>query len=323
MDELTHYNERINGLDYHFVTLGSGPAILFLHGFPDLWLGWRPIMERFAQAGYMAIAPDLRGFGESQAAAGADQATAFDVLGDLIGILDHLGIERAGLVAHDWGAAVAWPIIQLRPDRFHAIAALSVPYQPHGPLSMIDFLKANAPPDLYLLYFLEEGLAEQELDADPARFLRQIVYSNSGEAPGDAMQAMRLAENGRLIDALYEPDGEVTCFPEEHVAIYADAFAKTGFRGALNTYRSLHRTWELMAGWADLVPTVPACFLVGERDVSLAMLGGAEGVRASMQCLPQADEPIILEGLGHFIQFEAPDLVADLLLDFYARIPQA
>jgi pimeloyl-ACP methyl ester carboxylesterase len=186
-------------------------------------------------------------------------------------------------------------------------------------MSIIDILRQSAPPDLYLLYFLQEGVAEKELDADPERFLRRIFYTNSGERTAGGAPEMRLAANGLLVDALDEPGASMKCFPDEHLAFYADSFRRTGFRGALNVYRSLHRTWELLAGWVDVPPTVPSLFIVGELDITMGLLGGRESIEAMSRMVPNAEDPVILNGLGHFLQFEAPDKVASLLLDFYGR----
>eukprot|EP01037_Dinobryon_pediforme_P027644 gene27644-30610_t len=95
MSDFVHDYADLNGLRYHFVTAGDGPAVLLLHGFPDLWVGWRPVMESLVARGYRVIAPDLRGFGETEAAKSADAATAIDVMGDLVALLDHLGIAPA------------------------------------------------------------------------------------------------------------------------------------------------------------------------------------------------------------------------------------
>ena len=162
-----HHQEKINGLDYHFVTCGEGPAVLFCHGFPDLWRTWRHQMLAVANAGFRAIAPDLRGFGETQGPEDPTAYTVIDVIGDLIGILDHLAIARAVIVGHDWGANISWAAPLLRPDRFAAVASLSVPYSPRPPKSLPEALRTQGPKGIYLLYFLERGRADAELDAAP------------------------------------------------------------------------------------------------------------------------------------------------------------
>lgn len=319
MTEFVHHHVRLNGLAYHFVTAGSGPPILFLHGFPDLWIGWRPVMERMVEAGYMVIAPDMRGCGDTEAAAGSEQATAVDLLGDMIAVLDHLEIAKVAVVAHDWGAEVGWTIIRLRPDRFAALTALSVPCFPRGEVSALQVLKETAPPDLYMFYFLEEGLAEQELDENPREFLRRLFYTGWGGRSDDHVATMRLAANGRLSDALDEPPGAENMIGDEELDIYARAYTQSGFRGALNTYRSLQRNWELLAGWADRAITVPTFYIGGSRDIVLGFPGVREIIDAMPSMMPMPMPPVILEGVGHFIQIERPDDVARLLTNFLAQ----
>lgn len=316
MINLSHHHEVLNGLSYHFVTAGEGPPILLLHGFPDLWIGWLPVMEVLVEAGYSVIAPDMRGFGETEGAHGASEATAVDVMGDLIALLDHLGLAKVAIVAHDWGAEVGWTIVKLRPDRFGAIAALSVPYAPRGPASLPKMLAEMAPPDLYMLYFLQEGVAEKELDARPEEFLRRLYYTNWGGRPGHEMAEMRLARNGRLIEGLEEAPPGWTTPDAAHLEAYVAAFKRTGFRTALNTYRSLHRNWELSAGWQDLPISVPALYIGGSRDIVLHFPGMQSLIDAMQQLIADARPPVLLDGVGHFIQMERPNEVGNLISDF-------
>jgi len=265
------------------------------------------------------FAPDMRGFAETEAVDACDQSTVFDLLGDLVAWLDHLGIKRAAVVGHDWGAEIAWGITLLRPDRFCAVTTLSVPFTPRGPMSLPAVVRAMAPPDFYMLYFLEEGRAEVELDADPKTFLRCLYYTNSGEVPGNAVPEMRLAANGRLTDGLLEPPGAMCCLPDEHLDLYARAFERTGFRGAQNTYRSLHRTWELMAGWTDRTIEVPSFYICADRDPIFHLPVMQAVIKAILHILPDAESSVVVEEVGHFIQMERPELTAVLLVDFLNR----
>jgi pimeloyl-ACP methyl ester carboxylesterase len=320
--EFTHHYDSINGLRYHYVTAGRGPALLFLHGFPDLWRSWEPIMRLCVQAGFRVIAPDLRGFGETESQK-PGTATAFDVLGDMIALLKLNDCDQVGLIGHDWGGELAWHLALLRPDRFAAIAALSVPYVPRGSQSLPAALRAFGPPDLYMLYFLEEGLAEQELNADPETFLRRVFYANHGMRPGPP-PTMRLSANGRLIDALDEPPPGFAYPAHFDLAHHIEAFKRTGFSPALDTYRSLHRTWELTAGWADKTVTVPALYIGGDKDIVLNFPGMRECVESMTTFLPQARSPHIFQDVGHFIQLERPTETAALLIEFFAQsLPRA
>lgn len=318
-DRFQHHHSTINGLAYHFVTCGSGPAVLFCHGFPDLWRSWRRQMLALAAHGYRAIAPDLRGFGESQGPKASNSYTAIDVVGDLIGILDQLGIDNATIVGHDWGASIAWTAALIRPDRFVGVAALSVPYTPRGPESMPEMLRKTAPPDLYMLYFFEPGAADAELDREPETFLRRLFYTNSGALPGGRVPSMRLSANGRLIEALESPPESMQWFDDAEIEIYANAFRRTGFTPALNTYRSLHRSWELLGAWADCTVEVPALYIGGERDVVRFFPGMQDVIDQFVQLVPRARPPVIVGGAGHFVHMEEPDQVNRLLLEFLAE----
>ncbi|KAI3425488.1 RING-type domain-containing protein [Psidium guajava] len=98
MDKIEHATVRANGINMHVASVGDGPEVLLLHGFPDLWYTWRHQMLSLASLGYRAIAPDLRGYGDTDAPPSAASYTAFHIVGDLVGLLDALGIERVFLV---------------------------------------------------------------------------------------------------------------------------------------------------------------------------------------------------------------------------------
>lgn len=318
--QLNHSNAEINGLQMHYVTAGEGPAIILCHGFPEIWYSWRKQIGALAEAGFKVIAPDLRGFGDSTGPAEAEHYTSIDVMGDLLKLMDFLGVEKAGICGHDWGATIAWNSALLRPDRFTAVASLSVPLTPRGPNSLPGMLKLTAPPSIYMLYFLEPGLAEKELDADGRTFLRRIFYTNSGNLAEGLQPNMFVAETGRLTDSLYEPAEPLAWLTEEDLDVYEEAYRKSGFRGALNTYRSLHRSWELMAGWEDLKIEVPALYVGGTRDIVLSFPGMMEAVEMMKTFAPKAEAPIMLEGIGHWIQHEAPESTNKALIEFFGKV---
>ena len=118
----------------HIASIGTGPVILFLHGFPELWYSWRHQLLYLSSLGYRCIAPDLRGYGDTDAPPSATSYTVYHSVGDLIGLLDHLGIDQVFLVAHDWGAVMAWYFCLFRPDRIKALVNLSVAFRPRHPV---------------------------------------------------------------------------------------------------------------------------------------------------------------------------------------------
>jgi len=131
---IQHRTVETNGIRLHIAEQGSGPLVILCHGFPECWYSWRHQLSALADAGFHAVAPDMRGYGQSDRPHDIDQYTLFHLVGDMVGLLDALGTESAVIAGHDWGAPVAWSAALLRPDRFPAVIALSVPYRPRGPV---------------------------------------------------------------------------------------------------------------------------------------------------------------------------------------------
>ncbi|KAJ6723401.1 hypothetical protein OIU74_007885, partial [Salix koriyanagi] len=133
MEKIEHTTVATNGINMHIASIGTGPAILFLHGFPELWYSWRHQLLSLSSLGYRCIAPDLRGYGDTDAPKNSREYTVFHILGDLVGLIDSLGIDKVFLVGHDWGAMVAWYFCMLRPDRIKSLVNMSIVFQPRNP----------------------------------------------------------------------------------------------------------------------------------------------------------------------------------------------
>ena len=129
---IRHRTVETNGIRMHLAEAGAGPVVVLCHGFPESWYSWRHQLTALAAAGYHAVAPDQRGYGQTDKPAAIDQFTLLHLVGDLVGLLDALGAPTAVIAGHDWGAPVAWHAALLRPDRFRAVIALSVPFRPRG-----------------------------------------------------------------------------------------------------------------------------------------------------------------------------------------------
>src|SRR5579859_278592 len=185
MPDIQHRFVETNGIRMHVAETGSGPLVLLLHGFPESWYSWRHQLRALSEAGYHVVAPDQRGYGQTDRPEAIDKYSMFHLVGDVIGLLDALGEEKAVVVGHDWGAPVAWQTALLRPDLVRGVVGLSVapPFPRQGdtpPLAAMDALFAGR---FYWNYFCRPGLADAEFAADPARTFRSFLYGASGDNP--------------------------------------------------------------------------------------------------------------------------------------------
>ena len=163
-----------NNIHMRYAEIGSGPLVLFCHGWPESWYSWRAQMAAVAAAGWRAVAPDMRGYGGTDAPEDPEHYTQLHHLGDLVGLLKALGAASAVVVGHDWGAPTAWHAALLRPDLFRAVVGMSVPYAPPGRLDLLGALERQGVSTFYMQYFQTPGVAEAELERDVAASVRRI-----------------------------------------------------------------------------------------------------------------------------------------------------
>jgi len=162
--KITHRTVKANGISIHIAEAGDGPLVLMLHGFPELWYSWRHQLPALAAAGYHAVAPDVRGYGGSDAPHEIEAYSTKNLVADAVGILDALGEESAVIVGHDWSAPTAWNSAVLHPERYRAVVGLSVPFLPRAPMPPTRLLKARFRDNFfYMLYFQEPGPPEVDV----------------------------------------------------------------------------------------------------------------------------------------------------------------
>jgi pimeloyl-ACP methyl ester carboxylesterase len=154
MEKIEHTTVATNGINMHIASIGTGPVVLFIHGFPELWYSWRHQLLSLSSLGYRCIAPDLRGYGDTDAPPSTASYTALHIIGDLVGLLDHLGVDQVFLVGHDWGATIAWHFSLFRPDRVKALVNMSVVFSPRNPaLDPVERSRALFGDDHYICRF--------------------------------------------------------------------------------------------------------------------------------------------------------------------------
>lgn len=310
-----------NGIRLRVAEMGEGPVVLLAHGWPESWYSWRHQLAALAEAGYRAVAPDMRGYGGSDA---PEDVNAYDVVtlaADMVGILDALGVERAVMVGHDWGSPVAAHTVLLHPDRFRALVLMSVPHGGRGPTNPMDGMRQNFGDNFfYMLYHNEPGgVAEAEYDANVRQFLFRIYQSpNSPRQPPEVTDPKRSA--GGWIPRIGEPLGLPDWLAEADLDYYVSQFEAAGFRGGLNYYRNIGRNWELTAALSDARIEVPTLFVAGAQDL---VIGGAskDDLQAMMaDTVPDLRGVVLLPGVGHWVQQEASDATNAAVLAFLAEL---
>ena len=319
---LSMHTLDVNGLRMQVAMQGSGPLVLLCHGFPELWVSWRAQLEALAAAGYRAVAPDMRGYGGTTAPADATAYSQLHLVGDMVELVRALKETQAVIVGHDWGAPVAWNAALLRPDVFRAVVGMSVPFAPPGRVELLASLRDAGVHNFYLQYFQTPGVAEAELERDAGASLRRIHFSGSGE--GRALLGRTvfgaLAPGQGFLGNLVEPPSLPEWWSESDTAYYSAEFARTGFRGGLNWYRNITRSWELLAPWRGQVIRQPSMFIAGSSDDVLNFPSSRSQIDNYTKTLPGLRGCHILEGAGHWIQRERAKQVNAHLLDFLANL---
>lgn len=300
---------------------GSGPLAILVHGFPESWYSWRHQLGPLAQAGYTACAIDVRGYGGSDKPPLVEDYTLEKIAGDLAGLADALQPGApAILIGHDWGAPIVWNTALTRPDRFSAVAGLSVPFAgvPGRPFTEVFREHFTAKGRFfYQEYFQEPGVAEEEAEADPREWVHRMMYSISGDVPPGGWWDKPLGAT--FLEGLPDP-AEVAWLSERDLDFYEAEFKGSGFRGPLNRYRNHERDYEWLQGWAGKRIEQPALFIGGDRDPATFLFGAVTDPVAMMKNFAPMVEGHVLKGVGHWTQQERPEEVNRLLLDWLARL---
>jgi pimeloyl-ACP methyl ester carboxylesterase len=318
MSDLKHGFVRTNGVSLHYVEAGAGPLIVLCHGWPESWYSWRHQIPALAAAGYRVVAPDQRGYGQSDRPEPIAAYNILDLVGDIVGLVNALGEKQAVIVGHDWGAMVAQQAALLRPDLFSALGLLSVPFIPRVPVRpAVRFAQITKQMHFYQEYFQEPDKAERELEEDVRGTLLGLL-AESSLAPGERVTHTIVAfpKNVRLADVIRArvPDKRPPWLTEEDIDFYVGEFTRAGFRGGINWYRNIDRNWELTPFQDGAKVLQPTVFIAGERDLVLKMT--AEALAAQPTNVPNLKGTHLVANAGHWVQQQQPGAVNELLLGF-------
>jgi pimeloyl-ACP methyl ester carboxylesterase len=276
-------------------------------------------LPALAKEGYHVVAPDQRGYGQTERPDAIEAYNLLQLTGDMVGLVTALGEEQAVIIGHDWGAPVAWYSALLRPDIFHALGLLSVPYRPRSDIHPAETMKLIAgEQQFYQQYFQEPGKAEAEFEADVRTSLLKFLYSNSGDAPPKKRWRFVFGKAEKCLDSATVPATLPAWLTAKDLDMFTQEFERTGFRGGLNWYRNLDRIWELTPFLRGAKLRQPSLFVAGEEDVVITM--ARQSFDNLEDAMPNLRKKVLLPGAGHWIQQERPTEVNELLIEFLADV---
>lgn len=291
---------------------GSGPAVVLSHGFPELAYSWRHQIRALLDAGFRVIAPDQRGYGESDAPEGREAYDIDHLTGDLVRLLDALGEEKAVFAGHDWGGFVVWAMPLLHPDRTAGVIGVNTPYSARMPLAPTQAMRMVAgedPDSIYILWFQHPGVAETELARDPRLLFEKLMR----RAISPDLVAERAAQGGLDMNPFRRlsemPTLGESLLSEEDLDFYSETFQKSGFRGSVSWYRNFDRNWERHPQIGVARIEVPCLMVTAEWDLVLSP-AMAEGMDERCSDL----EKVMIEGCGHWTQQEKPEELNALMI---------
>jgi pimeloyl-ACP methyl ester carboxylesterase len=302
-----------NGIRMALYEQGDGPAVILLHGFPELAFSWRQQLPAIAKAGFRAIAPDQRGYGRSEAPPHVSDYGIDQLVADMTGLLDKLELERAVFVGHDWGAIVLWHMSLLCPERIERQAILNIPFWPRPPVDPIQIMRAKLGADFYVVNFQESDEADRAFATDPGHFFdmlmrkQQISRAQFEQLPKSKRVLSLLAAMART------KSGGVPLLRPAERDYFVSAYTASGFTGPINWYRNWSANWQRLEGVPQIV------------DVETLFIGAQDDVVVSLNQIEQMEtyvprlETHMLEDCGHWSQQEKPEEVNAILIDWLTR----
>lgn len=295
---------------------GERPPVVFCHGFPELAYSWRSQLPAVADAGFRAIAPDQRGYGDTTAPAGIEQYGLGHLCGDLADLLDSLEIDKAIFVGHDWGGFVAWAMPVLFPERCAGAVGICTPYTPFPTTDFLRAMFGEDPEQMYMLWFQEPGVAEAVLDPEPALVFEKLTVGgiDPTELAADGLARSAGSSFNPFIDLASLPVRGEQLLNASELDVYASTFARTGFGGGINWYRNIDSNSAQFPDVGRQQLDLPSLMICSEWDPALP-----PALAAGMPELCSDLEMTTIPKTGHWVQQEAPELVNDVLVDWLAR----
>ena len=309
-----HKFADVNGIRLHYVEEGRGPLVILVHGFPYLWYAWRSQIRALATAGYRAVAPDLRGYGQTDQPDSVDAYDHTHLVGDLVGLMKTLGETSAVIVGHDVGAGVVNAAALLRPDLFRAVGVLCTPPGTRGPVKPSVVWKAMEKDNTFYQHYFQDTKADREMASDTRRFLLGAMYSVSGSASAADRWRLFVEKGETILDTATLPKHFPSWLSQKAQDYYVNEYTRTGFTGTLNQYRCRDKNWEITSFLDGAVVRQPSICIMGSNDPAFPAVQAAYAKLETH--MTNLWNKVTLPGVGHAPAEEQPSKVNELLLEF-------
>ena len=301
------------------------PPVVLCHGWPEIAFSWRHQIKALAAAGIRVIAPDQRGCGATR---GPDEVEKYDLehlTGDLIGLLDHLKIEKAIFVGHDWGGFIVWQMPLRHPSRVAGVIGVNTPHTPRAAVDPIQIFRKRFGERMYIVQFQDpareadaifESHVEQTFDCfmrKPMPQPKSMAASDGPSAGIGAAATLNLAFPQIIAAYNAKNDPRTPILSADEKQVFIDTFKQSGFTGGINWYRNMTRNWERSAG-LDHTVRVPALMIMAENDAVLPP-SAADGMEKVVPDL----EKYLVKDSGHWTQQEKPEEVSGKIIEWRKR----
>ncbi|MDI9334228.1 MAG: alpha/beta hydrolase [Cytophagales bacterium] len=321
---------QVNGIKMGYYEAGVSASsaadktpVVLCHGWPEIAFSWRHQIKALSEAGIRVIAPDQRGYGSTDCPPRVEDYDLTHLTGDLVGLLDHLKIDKAIFVGHDWGGFVVWSMAMRHPTRVAGVVGVNTPHHPRPPIDPIELFRKRFGSSMYIVQFQDptrtadnifDTHIEQVFDffmrrPDPRQKPIFPGVTSHDEQPSKLPLAFPQYVAG--YDASKDPRPKILSEAEKKV--FVDAFSKTGFTGGINWYRNYSRNWAFDAD-LDHTIRVPSLMIMAELDVVLPPSDAD-----AMETLVPDLEKYLVKDCGHWTQHEKPDELGRKLIEWYQR----